>query len=79
MSINGVKYTVEVKVGASYRDDYLVFDFDNITDAMRMVESFMINLNKELSTENAVIIRPQLVEEEEEEKEEEDDEREIEG
>ncbi|MBQ1296417.1 MAG: hypothetical protein IIY21_20390 [Clostridiales bacterium] len=79
MSINGVKYTVEVKIGPSYRDDYLVFDFDNITDAMRMVEAFMINLNKELSAENAVIIRPQLVEEEEEGKEEENDEREIEG
>ncbi len=74
MSINGVKYTVEVKVGESYRDDYLVFDFDNITDAMRMVEAFMINLNKELSAKNAVLIRPELIEEEEE-----DDEREIEG
>ena len=81
MNVNGINYSVQVKIEGDYswNDLYLTFNYSNMADAMRTVEAFLVDIvavkdkaGKERPVE--VTIVPELIKDEPEEAEPEEEE-----
>ena len=82
---NEIRYTVQVLIKGDYtwNDTHLKFNYDNMTDAMSLVQAFLVNLDPETEKPVTVSIVPELIKDEPDEtepaEEEVNDEREIDG